>query len=105
MNSFGCTSTVTCKFRVSHTVETRSRKPNAALTIRSKRFEREGRKEILEACAMNTAESARNQLCKSIGVAEIGALFVGLLYVTGYHINSIFLRNYGIPESELFRLA
>jgi hypothetical protein len=53
---------------------------------------------------MNTAESTRRYLFRSIGVVEAAALIVGLLYFTGYYINSVFMRNYGIPESELFRL-
>lgn len=53
---------------------------------------------------MDTAATTRKKFFKAIGVAESTALLVGLLYVTGYYINSIFVRNYGIPESELFRL-
>ena len=53
---------------------------------------------------MKTAESAHRFLFKSLGVAELAALIVGLLYVSGYYVNSIFLKNYGIPDAELIRL-
>lgn len=53
---------------------------------------------------MDTVKSVRDGIFKNIGVVEFAALFIGLLYVTGYYITSIFVRNYGIPESELFRL-
>ena len=53
---------------------------------------------------MDTAESAQKKLFKAIGLAEVAVLFMGLLYFSGYAITSMFLRNYGIPESELFRL-
>lgn len=53
---------------------------------------------------MNSADVTRKQLFKAVGIAEASALVVGSLYVTGYYVNSIFVRNYGIPESELFRL-
>lgn len=48
--------------------------------------------------------SAKTTLFKDLGATQCAALFVGLLYITGYYITSIFVRNYGIPESELFRL-
>lgn len=53
---------------------------------------------------MRTAESANRIIFKSLGVAELAALIVGLLYVSGYYVNSIFLKNYGIPDAELIRL-
>lgn len=53
---------------------------------------------------MDTVKSVRSGIFKSLGVAECAALLVGLLYVTGYYVTSIFMQNYGIPESELFRL-
>lgn len=39
-----------------------------------------------------------------LSLSEIAALFVGFLYVSGYFINSIFVRNLGIPDTELLRL-
>lgn len=53
---------------------------------------------------MHTAEKVHKRLFKTLGIAEAAALLVGALYVTGYYINSIFLKNYGIPDAELFRL-
>jgi uncharacterized protein (DUF486 family) len=53
---------------------------------------------------IGTAAATRKRLFKSLGAAEAAAIFVGLLYVTGYYVNSIFARNYGIPEPTLFRL-
>lgn len=53
---------------------------------------------------MRTAESAHRLLFKSLGAAELAALVVGSLYVSGYYVNSIFLKNYGIPDAELIRL-
>lgn len=53
---------------------------------------------------METVKSAHRSILKKFGFAEGLALFVGMLYVTGYYIGSIFVRNYGIPETELFRL-
>jgi len=54
--------------------------------------------------SMDTVKSAKTGILKGMGMAEGAAILVGLLYVTGYYIGSIFVRNYGIPESELFRL-
>jgi len=53
---------------------------------------------------MNDAESTRKRLFKDLGVAEVIAVIVGLLYFTGYYINSVFQKNYGIPDAELLRL-
>ncbi len=39
-----------------------------------------------------------------LSLSETAALFVGFLYVSGYFINSIFVRNLGIPDTELLRL-
>lgn len=39
-----------------------------------------------------------------LSLSELAALFVGFLYVSGYFINSIFVRNLGIPDTELLRL-
>jgi hypothetical protein len=39
-----------------------------------------------------------------LSLSEIAALSVGFLYVSGYFINSIFVRNLGIPDTELLRL-
>jgi hypothetical protein len=39
-----------------------------------------------------------------LSLSEIAALVVGFLYVSGYFINSIFVRNLGIPDTELLRL-
>lgn len=52
----------------------------------------------------NTVDSAKVELIKQIGLVQAAALLVGLLYVTGYYINSMFLKNYGIPGLELLRL-
>jgi len=52
----------------------------------------------------NTVESAKEELFKQASMVQTAALIVGLLYVSGYYINSMFLKNYGIPETELFRL-
>ena len=52
----------------------------------------------------NTVESAKEELIKQISLVQTAALLVGLFYVSGYYINSMFLRNYGIPGTELFRL-
>jgi hypothetical protein len=41
---------------------------------------------------------------KHLRLSEITALIVGFLYVSGYYINSIFIRNLGIAPTELFRL-
>ena len=41
---------------------------------------------------------------QTLRLSEIAALFVGFLYVSGYFINSIFVRNLGINDTELFRL-
>jgi hypothetical protein len=41
---------------------------------------------------------------KRLGYSELAALIVGFLYVSGYFINSIFVRNLGIPDTELLRL-
>lgn len=45
-----------------------------------------------------------SQLSRLVTVSQLAAFVVGLLYVTGYYINSIFLRNLGIPDMEVFRL-
>jgi len=52
----------------------------------------------------NTVESVKEELSKQVSLLQTAALLVGLFYVSGYYINSMFLRNYGIPETELFRL-
>lgn len=52
----------------------------------------------------NTVESAKEELIKQVSLVQTAALVVGLFYVSGYYINSMFLRNYGIPGTELFRL-
>lgn len=52
----------------------------------------------------NTVESAKEELTKQVSLVQIAALIVGLFYVSGYYINSMFLKNYGIPGTELFRL-
>lgn len=39
-----------------------------------------------------------------LSLSELAALSVGFLYVSGYFINSIFVRNLGIPDTELLRL-
>lgn len=52
----------------------------------------------------NTVESAKEELIKQVSLVQSAALLVGLFYVSGYYINSMFLRNYGIPGTELFRL-
>ena len=44
------------------------------------------------------------QLSRLVSVSQLAAFIVGMLYVSGYYINSIFLRNLGIPDTELFRL-
>lgn len=51
-----------------------------------------------------TVESAKDELSKHIGAVQISGLLVGLFYVSGYYINSMFLINYGIPTTELLRL-
>jgi hypothetical protein len=43
-------------------------------------------------------------LIKRIRVSEIAALTVGSLYVSGYYINTMFVRNLGIAPTELIRL-
>ncbi len=52
----------------------------------------------------NTVESAKKELIKQVSTVQAAALFVGLFYVSGYYINSMFLKNYGIQGTELFRL-
>jgi uncharacterized protein (DUF486 family) len=52
----------------------------------------------------NTVESAKAELIKKFNIVQATGLIVGLLYVSGYYINSIFLKNYGINTPELFRL-
>jgi hypothetical protein len=52
----------------------------------------------------DTVESAKEELMKQVSLVQTAALIVGLLYVSGYYINSMFLNNYGIPGAELFRL-
>jgi hypothetical protein len=39
-----------------------------------------------------------------LSLSELAALVVGFLYVSGYFINSIFVRNLGISDTELLRL-
>jgi hypothetical protein len=39
-----------------------------------------------------------------LSLSELAALLVGFLYVSGYFINSIFVRNLGISDTELLRL-
>jgi hypothetical protein len=36
--------------------------------------------------------------------AQVAAIAAGLLYVTGYYVNSVFVQNFGIVSSELVRL-
>jgi hypothetical protein len=43
-------------------------------------------------------------LIRRIRVSEIAALTVGSLYVTGYYINTMFVKNLGIAPTELIRL-
>lgn len=43
-------------------------------------------------------------LWQSLRLSELAAVSVGFLYVSGYFINSIFIRNLGIPDTELVRL-
>lgn len=52
----------------------------------------------------NSVKAAQAAVFKQVGVVQIAALLVGLLYVSGYYINSMFLRNYGIPPTELIKL-
>lgn len=52
----------------------------------------------------NSVESAKEELMKQMSLVQTAALIVGLFYVSGYYINSMFLKNYGIPGTELFRL-
>jgi len=41
---------------------------------------------------------------KLISLSEIAAVSIGFLYVTGYYINSIFIRNLSIVRAELLKL-
>jgi hypothetical protein len=43
-------------------------------------------------------------ILKHLRLSEIAALVMGFLYVSGYYINSIFVRNLGIGHTELLRL-
>lgn len=52
---------------------------------------------------MSDMKEGKN-LSRILTIPQIAAIFVGLLYVSGYYINSIFLRNYGISDSPLLRL-
>ncbi len=52
----------------------------------------------------STVESAKEELIKHVSIVQTAVLLVGLFYISGYYINSMFLRNYGIPGTELFRL-
>lgn len=52
----------------------------------------------------NTLESAKGHLLKQISIAQSAILLVGLFYVSGYYINSMFLANYGISSTELLKL-
>jgi len=53
---------------------------------------------------MNNETNVGQKLSTLVTIPQIAVLAVGLLYVSGYYINSIFLRNYGITDSELLRL-
>ena len=58
----------------------------------------------MEGALESTVESAKTELIKNVNVVQTTGLIVGLLYVSGYYINSMFLRNYGIPGTELIKL-
>lgn len=47
---------------------------------------------------------ANTKFTEILNASQIATIAVGLLYVSGYYINSIFVRNYGISETELLRL-
>ncbi len=44
------------------------------------------------------------RILKRVSVSQFAALTVGFLYVSGYYINSLFVRNLGIAPTELIRL-
>ena len=54
--------------------------------------------------ATDSVVAVRRRVFSDVGVAELAAVVTGTLYLTGYYVTSIFSRNYGIPELELFRL-
>lgn len=45
-----------------------------------------------------------SKIWKRVTISQFAALIVGFLYVSGYYINSLFVRNLGIPPTELLRL-
>jgi hypothetical protein len=53
---------------------------------------------------MSEEKKEHYKLSGILSVPQLAAIGVGVLYVSGYYINSIFLRNYGISDSELFKL-
>lgn len=56
----------------------------------------------------DTAASLAKRAESSINIpqapAQIAAVAAGLLYVTGFYVNSVFVQNFGIVSSELVRL-
>lgn len=50
------------------------------------------------------SNEARFRILEKLTIPQSAALAVGALYVTGYYINSIFMRNYGVSDSELLKL-
>jgi len=53
---------------------------------------------------MNNEQNVNRKFLKLLTIPQIAIISVGILYVSGYYINSIFLLNYGITDSELLRL-
>jgi len=49
-------------------------------------------------------DSGLPNFLRLLSLSEIAAVAVGFLYVSGYFVNSIFVRNLGIFETELLRL-
>lgn len=50
------------------------------------------------------AQPTLTSVWRRLSLSEIAAVFIGFLYVSGYFINSIFIRNLGITDTELLRL-
>lgn len=54
--------------------------------------------------AASSADGGLFSIVRQVGLSEIVAVAVGFLYVSGYFVNSLFVRNLGIFETELLRL-
>src|ERR1043166_1139771 len=53
---------------------------------------------------VSLASGSFRTFLRRVSLSEIAAVGVGFLYVSGYFVNSMFVRNLGIFETELLRL-